>query len=28
MPADWFEDGPAELVSEAILRDVSAFWGE
>jgi DNA excision repair protein ERCC-2 len=27
MPADWFQDEPAELVSGAILRDVSEFWG-
>ena len=25
-PADWFRDGPGELVSRAILADVAAFW--
>jgi DNA excision repair protein ERCC-2 len=27
MPADWFWEEPSELVSEAILREVSEFWG-
>lgn len=28
MPADWFESGVAELVSNSILSDVAAFWGD
>jgi len=28
MPADWFETDVKELVSDAILRDVAAFWEE
>ena len=26
MPKDWFDESPRELVSEAILADVSRFW--
>ncbi len=26
MPADWFEEGPSELVSRRILRDIATFW--
>jgi DNA excision repair protein ERCC-2 len=26
MPADWFAQSPAELVSTAILKDVAGFW--
>jgi DNA excision repair protein ERCC-2 len=26
MPADWFSDNPRELVSRAILKEVSDFW--
>ncbi len=26
MPADWFEKGPQELVSQTILNDVRDFW--
>ena len=26
MPEDWFQDGPQELVSSKILKEVSDFW--
>jgi len=26
MPADWFESGVGELVSDSILKDISEFW--
>lgn len=28
MPSDWFTQTPQELVSSAILRDVTSFWSE
>jgi len=28
MPTDWFDESPAELVSQSILREVSDFWKE
>jgi DNA excision repair protein ERCC-2 len=28
MPQEWFREGPGELVSQAILREVEEFWGE
>ena len=28
MPADWFQSEAKELVSESILADLAAFWGE
>jgi DNA excision repair protein ERCC-2 len=28
MPADWFSDNPRELVSRAILKEVSDFWSQ
>jgi DNA excision repair protein ERCC-2 len=26
MPHDWFKESPRELISDSILRDISAFW--
>jgi DNA excision repair protein ERCC-2 len=28
MPKDWFGEGPHELVSRGILKDISDFWGK
>jgi DNA excision repair protein ERCC-2 len=27
MPMDWFQEGPHELVSQSILKDLQDFWG-
>ncbi len=28
MPLDWFEEGPQEMVSQSILKDINDFWNQ